>query len=70
MVNPIPQADTISNLPGQSHVKFQQYSSYITVKDQNQRALFYYFVEAEKHPTSKPVVIWLNGGIYIVTTQG
>ncbi|XP_014627155.1 serine carboxypeptidase-like 45 [Glycine max] len=60
-VNSIPQADTISNLPGQPHVKFQQYSSYITVKDQNQRALFYYFVEAEKHPTSKPVVIWLNG---------
>ncbi|KAH1257954.1 Serine carboxypeptidase-like 45 [Glycine max] len=58
---PLP-ADKITNLPGQPHVKFQQYSGYITVDDQNQRALFYYFVEAEKHPTSKPVVLWLNGG--------
>ena len=63
-VNSLPEADKISNLPGQPHVKFQQYSGYITVDDQNQRALFYYFVEAEKHPTSKPVVLWLNGGIY------
>ncbi|KAH1069700.1 hypothetical protein GLYMA_03G125600v4 [Glycine max] len=62
VVNSLPEADKITNLPGQPHVKFQQYSGYITVDDQNQRALFYYFVEAEKHPTSKPVVLWLNGG--------
>ncbi|KAL5154744.1 Serine carboxypeptidase-like 45 [Glycine soja] len=58
---PLP-TDKISNLPGQPHVKFQQYSGYFSVDNQNQRALFYYFVEAEKHPTSKPVVLWLNGG--------
>jgi len=63
-VNSLPEADKISNLPGQPHVKFQQYSGYFSVDNQNQRALFYYFVEAEKHPTSKPVVLWLNGGIY------
>ncbi|KAG4915826.1 hypothetical protein JHK87_053383 [Glycine soja] len=61
-VNSLPEADKISNLPGQPHVKFQQYSGYFSVDNQNQRALFYYFVEAEKHPTSKPVVLWLNGG--------
>ncbi|KHN30342.1 Serine carboxypeptidase-like 45, partial [Glycine soja] len=58
----VPEADKISNLLVQPHVKFQQYSGYITVDNQNQRALFYYFVEAETDPTSKPVVLWLNGG--------
>ncbi|KAL9331458.1 hypothetical protein ACSQ67_001068 [Phaseolus vulgaris] len=61
-VSSLPEADKISSLPGQPHVKFQQYSGYITVDDQHQRALFYYFVEAQKDPTSKPVVLWLNGG--------
>ncbi|XP_047151923.1 serine carboxypeptidase-like 45 [Vigna umbellata] len=61
-VTSLPASDKISSLPGQPHVKFQQYSGYITVDDQHQRALFYYFVEAQKDPTSKPLVLWLNGG--------
>ncbi|TKY62726.1 Serine carboxypeptidase 45 [Spatholobus suberectus] len=61
-VSSLPEADKISNLPGQPQVKFQQYSGYITVDDQHQRALFYYFVEAEEDPASKPLVLWLNGG--------
>ena len=66
-MNSVPEADKISNLLVQPHVKFQQYSGYITVDNQNQRALFYYFVEAETDPTSKPVVLWLNGGYIYIT---
>ncbi|KAK7286669.1 hypothetical protein RJT34_21832 [Clitoria ternatea] len=62
VVSSLPEADKISILPGQPHVKFQQYSGYIAVDENKQRALFYYFVQASQHPTSKPLVLWLNGG--------
>ncbi|XP_054824000.1 serine carboxypeptidase-like 45 [Prosopis cineraria] len=58
----ISEGDKISSLPGQPTVKFQQYAGYITVNDKQQRALFYYFAEAEVDPASKPLVLWLNGG--------
>ncbi|RZC71888.1 hypothetical protein C5167_035216 [Papaver somniferum] len=54
--------DRIIQLPGQPPVNFQQYSGYVTLDDKKQRALFYYFVEAEFNPASKPLVLWLNGG--------
>ncbi|XP_055962214.1 serine carboxypeptidase-like 45 [Mercurialis annua] len=54
--------DKILSLPGQPQVGFQQYSGYITIDETQQRALFYYFVEAETDPASKPLVLWLNGG--------
>ncbi|TYJ43663.1 hypothetical protein E1A91_A03G168000v1 [Gossypium mustelinum] len=54
--------DRISQLPGQPKVGFQQYAGYVTVDKRKQRALFYYFVEAEVDPASKPLVLWLNGG--------
>ncbi|KAG2706475.1 hypothetical protein I3843_05G093400 [Carya illinoinensis] len=54
--------DRIDRLPGQPQVGFQQYSGYVTVDDKKQRALFYYFAEAEVDPASKPLVLWLNGG--------
>ncbi|XP_023876302.1 serine carboxypeptidase-like 45 [Quercus suber] len=54
--------DRINQLPGQPPVAFQQYSGYVTVDDKSQRALFYYFAEAEVDPASKPLVLWLNGG--------
>ncbi|KAL4277904.1 hypothetical protein GQ457_03G006900 [Hibiscus cannabinus] len=54
--------DRISGLPGQPQVGFQQYSGYVTVDEKKQRALFYYFAEAEADPASKPLVLWLNGG--------
>ncbi|KAM7271206.1 hypothetical protein ACFE04_030420 [Oxalis oulophora] len=48
---------------GQPPVSFQQFSGYITVDKAQQRALFYYFVEAEADDkNSKPLVLWLNGG--------
>lgn len=57
-------SDRVTRLPGQPPVRFQQYSGYVTVDDRKQRALFYYFAEAEIDPTSKPLVLWLNGGSF------
>ncbi|KAF3772857.1 Serine carboxypeptidase-like 45 [Nymphaea thermarum] len=55
-------SDRITRLPGQPPVDFQQFAGYITVDRKGERALFYYFVEAETEPSSKPLVIWFNGG--------
>uniref|UniRef100_A0A2N9HD24 Uncharacterized protein n=1 Tax=Fagus sylvatica TaxID=28930 RepID=A0A2N9HD24_FAGSY len=46
----------------QPQVSFQQFAGYITVDEKQQRALFYYFVEAEAQAASKPLVLWLTGG--------
>ncbi|GLT28006.1 hypothetical protein SLA2020_029660 [Shorea laevis] len=56
------QADKIVALPGQPKVGFRQCSGYITVDDKKQRALLFYFVEAETDPSVKPLVFWLNEG--------
>ncbi|KAL3755113.1 hypothetical protein ACJRO7_002219 [Eucalyptus globulus] len=53
-LNTISDADKI--------VSFGQYAGYITVDEKQQRALFYYFAEAEAGPASEPPVLWLNGG--------
>ncbi|XP_021723002.1 serine carboxypeptidase-like 45 [Chenopodium quinoa] len=62
----IESTDRITRLPGQPSVEFQHYSGYVTLTDDqhktNQKALFYYFVEAEINPLTKPLVLWLNGG--------
>lgn len=58
----VPQADKIISLPGQPQASFQQYAGYITIDEKQQRALFYYFVEAATEAASKPLVLWLNGG--------
>ncbi|CAA3022035.1 serine carboxypeptidase-like 45 [Olea europaea var. sylvestris] len=55
-------AEKITQLPGQPQVCFQQFAGYVSVDQKKQRALFYYFVEAEVDPASKPLVLWLNGG--------
>ncbi|KAJ8449518.1 hypothetical protein Cgig2_005540 [Carnegiea gigantea] len=54
--------DKVERLPGQPQVEFQQYAGYVTVDHKKHKALFYYFVEAEVDPASKPLVLWLNGG--------
>ncbi|KAB5519298.1 hypothetical protein DKX38_023617 [Salix brachista] len=54
--------DKLLSLPGQPRVSFQQYAGYVTVDKNKDRALFFYFVEAETDPASKPLVLWLNGG--------
>ncbi|XP_058097051.1 serine carboxypeptidase 1-like [Magnolia sinica] len=57
------EADKIDALPGQpAGVNFNQYSGYVTVDPTKGRALFYYFVESPDHPSTKPLVLWLNGG--------
>jgi carboxypeptidase C (cathepsin A) len=39
-----------------------QEPGYVTIDEKQQKALFYYFVEAETEAASKPLVLWLNGG--------
>ncbi|PIN06130.1 Serine carboxypeptidases (lysosomal cathepsin A) [Handroanthus impetiginosus] len=57
------QADKIDKLPGQpDNVNFDQYAGYVTVDPQAGRALFYYFVESPTDSSTKPLVLWLNGG--------
>ncbi|XP_028798152.1 serine carboxypeptidase-like 45 [Neltuma alba] len=62
MAESYPREDKIQSLPGQPPVTFQQFAGYITIDDRKQRSMFYYFVEAETNPASKPLVLWLNGG--------
>ncbi|WCJ30114.1 Serine carboxypeptidase 24 [Euphorbia peplus] len=56
------ELDRISALPGQPSVKFSQYSGYVTVNKKHGRALFYWFTEAASSPSTKPLLLWLNGG--------
>ncbi|KAJ0100437.1 hypothetical protein Patl1_19884 [Pistacia atlantica] len=55
-------ADRVTNLPGQPPGSFQHYSGYIQLQTQNEKAMFYWFFEAQTEPALKPLVIWLNGG--------
>ncbi|KAK9069294.1 hypothetical protein SSX86_013410 [Deinandra increscens subsp. villosa] len=56
-------SDEVVKLPGQPPVSFKQFAGYISVGEaKRQRSLFYYFVEAESNSSSKPLVLWLNGG--------
>lgn len=58
-----PDADLITSLPGQPlAVPFKQYAGYVPVGATSSKRLFYYFVEAETNPLTKPLVLWLNGG--------
>ncbi len=57
------ELDHVVELPGQPAVSFRQYSGYVTVNQSHGRALFYWFFEATENPESKPVLLWLNGGI-------
>ncbi|PRQ27615.1 putative carboxypeptidase D [Rosa chinensis] len=60
------EADKIDALPGQPNLspgeKFNQYAGYVTVDPIVGRALFYYFVESPQNSSTKPLVLWLNGG--------
>ncbi|XP_008220190.1 PREDICTED: serine carboxypeptidase II-3-like [Prunus mume] len=57
------EADKIEALPGQpAGVNFDQYAGYVTVDPKAGRALFYYFVESPHNSSTKPLVLWLNGG--------
>ncbi|KAJ9552436.1 hypothetical protein OSB04_016481 [Centaurea solstitialis] len=58
------ELDKILQLPGQPADMngFDQYSGYVTVNPTAGRALFYYFVESPTDSSTKPLVLWLNGG--------
>lgn len=61
--------DEIRSLPSQpsdSKANFKQFGGYVTIDEKQGRALFYYFVEAQTQPTSKPLVLWLNGGNFFL----
>ena len=60
--------DRVVKLPGQNfEVGFEHYSGFVTVNEENGRALFYWFFEAVEDPDSKPIVLWLNGGLTSLT---
>ncbi|KAL2455854.1 Serine carboxypeptidase-like 29 [Abeliophyllum distichum] len=57
------ELDRVSKLPGQNfNISFAHYAGYVTVNEEFGRALFYWLFEAEEEPSSKPLVLWLNGG--------
>ncbi|KAL9679694.1 hypothetical protein QQ045_017560 [Rhodiola kirilowii] len=57
------QDDKIVSLPGQPEgVDFDQYAGYVTIDEQVGKALFYYFVESPQDSSTKPLLLWLNGG--------
>ncbi|GAV78812.1 Peptidase_S10 domain-containing protein, partial [Cephalotus follicularis] len=56
------QADIVTHLPGQPPVTFAHYSGYIKLQPEDNKALFYWFIEAEHDASLKPLVLWLQGG--------
>jgi len=57
------EADKITSMPNYSgSIPFDQYAGYITVDATAGRALYYWFVESQRSPSTDPVVLWLNGG--------
>ena len=62
------EADKVEALPGQPQgVDFDQYAGYVTVDARAGRALFYYLVESPHNSSTKPLVLWLNGGRITIT---
>ncbi|CAL5020002.1 unnamed protein product [Urochloa decumbens] len=53
--------DRVDALPGQPAVAFAQYAGYVTVNEERGRALFYWLTEADGGAATKPLVLWLNG---------
>lgn len=61
------EADRVVRLPGQPPVSFEQYAGYVMVNESHGRALFYWFFEATQKPEKKPLLLWLNGGMLIIS---
>ncbi|KAM0896281.1 hypothetical protein ACQ4PT_023295 [Festuca glaucescens] len=64
--SPRPAADRVTGLPGQPEVGFRHYAGYVDVGTSGDRALFYWFFEAEKEPEKKPLLLWLNGAVNLL----
>ncbi|XP_038902995.1 serine carboxypeptidase-like 35 [Benincasa hispida] len=56
------EADRVVNLPDQPPVEFRHYAGYIKLRQSEEKALFYWFFEAQNDVALKPLVLWLNGG--------
>ncbi|CAO2148802.1 unnamed protein product [Urochloa humidicola] len=53
----------VTSLPGfNSQLPFHLETGYVTVDEENDAELFYYFVESEGDPGRDPVLLWLTGG--------
>jgi len=55
--------DKVTNLPGQPPVNFSHYAGYVKLRPEEEKALFYWFFEAQESPSDKPLVLWLSGGM-------
>uniref|UniRef100_F6HYM0 Uncharacterized protein n=1 Tax=Vitis vinifera TaxID=29760 RepID=F6HYM0_VITVI len=63
------ELDKVLQLPGQTfNISFAHYAGYVTVNEYTGRALFYWLIEAAEDPSSKPLVLWLNGGRLLPNT--
>ncbi|RVW21140.1 Serine carboxypeptidase-like 29 [Vitis vinifera] len=63
------ELDKVLQLPGQTfNISFAHYAGYVTVNKYTGRALFYWLIEAAEDPSSKPLVLWLNGGRLLANT--
>ncbi|KAG6581552.1 Serine carboxypeptidase-like 35, partial [Cucurbita argyrosperma subsp. sororia] len=56
------EADEVIDLPDQPPVEFRHYAGYIKLRPSEEKALFYWFFEAQNDVALKPLVLWLNGG--------
>ena len=57
------EEDLVTGLPGQPPVNFRHYAGYVDLGPrQKQKALFYWFFEAQHNSSGRPLVLWLNGG--------
>ncbi|PIA64174.1 hypothetical protein AQUCO_00201451v1 [Aquilegia coerulea] len=56
------ESDLVTNLPGQPAVTFRHYAGYIKLRQTDEKALFYWFFEAQNKVAERPLVLWLNGG--------
>ncbi|KAL4010356.1 hypothetical protein IC575_030207 [Cucumis melo] len=56
------EADRVVDLPNQPPVEFRHYAGYIKLRPSEEKALFYWFFEAQNDVAHKPLVLWLNGG--------
>lgn len=62
-----PESDRVIKLPNQPATpSISQFSGYVTVNEEHGRALFYWFFEAQSEASKKPLLLWLNGGLYYI----
>ena len=55
--------DAVPRLPGLPGPVSGVYSGYVSVDQKAGRELFYVFAEAKTSPGTRPLVLWLNGGL-------